>query len=172
MTHCTQFRFSLSLLTTYVSYDNYNSTSAPSLPHNQRHTLPSFTADNLRSAHAQRPQIARNTEIQTRISRKISATWGKQFDIRAHLPLNLLYISYDWGVIKKSWPLFHNWWPFYYSFLRIQISLTSFFRFISSMIWASSKFPLKVIKLIEVLFLSHSSWQLKRKLVLLSEFQV
>ena len=55
-----------------------------SLPHNLRHTLPSFTADKLRSAHVQRPQIARNRHIQTRISWNISAIRGKKFKYSFH----------------------------------------------------------------------------------------
>ena len=61
------------------TYDNYNSTTARSFPHNLHHTLSSFTADKLRGAHAQRPQIAWNTYIQTRISWKISTIRGKNF---------------------------------------------------------------------------------------------
>ena len=54
--HHTQYQFSLLLLTTYISLDSYNSTIARSLPHNIRHTLPSFTADKLRSAQLNNPR--------------------------------------------------------------------------------------------------------------------
>ena len=71
---------SLSPLTHTKAYDNYNcSTITRSLPHNLHHTLPLFTADKLRSAHAQQPQIVLNTPIQTRISWKINAIRGKNF---------------------------------------------------------------------------------------------
>ena len=75
----------------YDTYNSYNNTSTHSLPHNLRHTLPSFTADKLRSAHAQRPQIARNMHIQTRISQKINGTRGKNLLNTVSTSLRILF---------------------------------------------------------------------------------
>ena len=65
------------------------------LPHNLRHTLPLFTADKLRSAHAQRPKIVWNTHIQTGISWKISEIQGKKL-------LNMVSTPF-WILFKRSW---------------------------------------------------------------------